>query len=74
MDKYSVDRIEDNVVVLENISTGEIIEINKSSFEFDVVEGNILVCNDGVFSLDKKEEDSRRSSLRERLERLKRKD
>ena len=74
MDKYSVDRIEDNIVVLENISTGEIIEINIDSIDFDVVEGNILVCNDGVFSLDKKEEDIRRSSLRERLERLKRRD
>ena len=74
MDKYSVDRIEDNVVVLENISTGEIIEINIDSIDFDVVEGNILVCNDGVFSLDKKEEDIRRSSLRDRLERLKRRD
>ena len=71
MDKYSVDRIEENIIVLENISTGEIIEIDKNSLDFDVVEGNILICNDGVFSLDKKEEDVRRSSLRDRLNRLK---
>ena len=74
MDKYCVDRIEENIVVLENISTGEIIEMDKTSFDFDIDEGNILVCNDGVFSLDKECEESRRSSLRERLNRLKRRD
>ena len=71
MDKYSVDRIEENIVVLENTNNKEIIEINKSEFDFEVVEGNILKLVEGKFVLDKDTEVSRRESLRERLNRLK---
>ena len=71
MDKYSVDRIEENIVVLENTNNKEIIEINKSEFDFEVVEGNILKLVEGKFVLDKDNEVSRRESLRERLNRLK---
>ena len=71
MDKYSVDRIEEDIIVLENIENKEIIEINKSEFDFEVVDGNILKLVDGKFVLDKETEVSRKESLRERLNRLK---
>lgn len=71
MDKYSVDRIEEDTIVLENIENNEIIEINKSELDFEVVDGNILKLVDGKFVLDKETEVSRKESLRERLNRLK---
>lgn len=71
MDKYSVDRIEEDTVVLENIENKEIIEINKSELDFEIVDGNILKLVDGKFVLDKETEVSRKESLRERLNRLK---
>lgn len=71
MDKYSVDRIEEDIIVLENIENKEIIEINKSELDFEVVDGNILRLIDGKFVLDKKTEVKRKESLRERLNRLK---
>ena len=71
MDKYSVDRIEEDIIVLENIDNKEIIEINKSELDFEVVDGNILRLVDGKFVLDKETEVSRKESLRERLNRLK---
>ena len=71
MDKYSVDRIEENIIVLENIENKEIIEINKCELDFEVVDGNILKLVDGKFELDQKVEVSRKESLRERLNRLK---
>lgn len=71
MDKYSVDRIEEDIIVLENIENKEIIEINKSELDFEVVDGNILKLVDGKFELDQKAEVSRKESLRERLNRLK---
>ena len=52
MDKYSVDRIEENIIVLENIENKEIIEINKCELDFEVVDGNILKLVDGKFELD----------------------
>lgn len=71
MDKYSVDRIEEDTIVLENIENNEIIEINKSELDFEIVDGNILKLVDGKFVLDKETEVSRKESLRERLNRLK---
>ena len=71
MDKYSVDRIEENIIVLEDIENKEIIEINKSELDFEVVDGNILRLIDGKFVLDKETEVKRKESLRERLNRLK---
>ena len=71
MDKYSVDRIEEDIIVLENIENKEIIEINKSELDFEVVDGNILKLVDGKFELDQKVEVSRKESLRDRLNRLK---
>lgn len=71
MDKYSVDRIEENIIVLENIENKEIIEISKSELDFEVVDGNILKLVDGKFVLDQELEVSRKESLRERLNRLK---
>ena len=49
MDKYSVDRIEEDTIVLENIENKEIIEINKSELDFEVVDGNILKLVDGKY-------------------------
>ena len=69
MDKYSVDRIEEDIIVLENIDNKEIIEINKSELDFEVIDGNILRLIDGKFVLDKETEVSRKESLRERLNR-----
>ena len=71
MDKYSVDRIEEDIIVLENIENKEIIEINKSELDFEVVDGNILKLVDGKFVLDQETEARRKESLRERLNRLK---
>lgn len=71
MDKYSVDRIEEDIIVLENIENKEIIEISKSELDFEVVDGNILKLVDGKFVLDQETEVSRKESLRERLNRLK---
>ena len=69
--KYSVDRIEDNIVVLENVSNGEIIEKNKIELPEDIHEGSILNFVDDKIVVDVEEEVDRRESLRERLERLK---
>lgn len=71
MDKYSVDRIEEDIIVLENIENKEIIEINKCELDFEVVDGNILKLIDGKFELDQEVEVSRKESLRDRLNRLK---
>lgn len=70
--KYSVDRIEGDIVVLDNVETTEIIQVNKNDLGFEVREGNILTLVNGKFTLDMAEEVRRRNALRERMDRLKR--
>ena len=69
--KYAVDRIEEDIVVLENIKTGEILEVSISNLPKGIHEGSILVKDNDKFLIDLDTEKERRESLRERLERLK---
>ena len=67
--KYAVDKIEDNIAVLENIDTKEKIEIKIKNMK--IKEGDILVYIDGVYVVDVKEREKRYKELREKLDRLK---
>lgn len=69
--KYAVDRFEEDIVILENMVNGEIIEAEKNELPEGVHEGSILVYNTDHFELDIDTEKERRESLRERMERLK---
>lgn len=69
--KYAIDRIIEDIVVLENISTGEIIEKNIKELPKGIHEGSIILSKDNEFIIDENEELLRKKSLRERLERLK---
>lgn len=66
--KYSVDRIENNIIILENLDTKEIKEIKKLSFK--IKEGDILVYKDNKFIKDDKEKDNRLKLLEEKLKRV----
>lgn len=70
--KYSVDRIEGDIVILDNVETNEIIQIKRSDLNFEVREGNVISIVDGNYVLDLNEEVRRKNSLRERMERLRR--
>lgn len=69
--KFAVDRIIEDIVVLEDIETGELVELKKHELPNEIHEGSILVKNDTGYTLDENTEKERRESLRERLERLK---
>ena len=69
--KYAVDKIIDDIVVLEEITTGEIIEKKLMELPDNISEGNIVVFSNNKYVLDKDKELLRKESLRERLERLK---
>ena len=69
--KYAVDRIEDDIVVLENITSGKIINENIKKLPKNIKEGTILIKKDNEYSLDLNTEKERREDFRSRLERLK---
>ncbi len=71
--KFSVDRIEDNVVVLEGIENNEIKEVDIALLPDGIKEGSILELNNDVYELDLNEEELRRKRIQEKFNRLKKK-
>ena len=70
--KYAVDRIEGELVVLENIESGEIVHVNIKEINADIHEGSILKYSKSHgYTVDVKTENSRREDFRSRLEKLK---
>ena len=72
--KYVVDRIEEDIVVLENIETREITNIKISELDFKVREGNILSYENNKYTLDLNTEKLRKEKLRNRFNKLKKRD
>ena len=72
--KYAVDRIEDNLVIIENLETKEIIEIEKDKLPEGIKDGTILIYEDEEYKLDLNEEELRRRQIQDRFNRLRKKD
>lgn len=68
--KYAVDKIIDDIVLLENIETGQKEELSIMLLPSSIKEGSIIVYKEGTYYLDNKEEDRRRKEILERFMRL----
>lgn len=68
--KYCVDRIEDNLVVLENLENESIIEIDKEKLQDDIHEGSIVIYKDNEYYIDNEEEQKRKESIKNRFSNL----
>ena len=69
--KYAVDRIIDDIVVLENIETKEKKEVNIANVPKTIKEKNILIYINGKYIIDKEEEKIRTLRIIEKLNKLK---
>ena len=67
--KYSIDRIENEIAILENLETGQKKEVNIELLPENVVEGNIIIEKE-TYELDIIEEQVRRDSLKSRFDNL----
>ena len=70
--KYAIDRIEENIAILENINTKEKLEINITELPKGIKEGSILVIKDNKYIIDEDEEEKRRKIILEKFNKLKR--
>ena len=71
--KYSIDKIENDIAVLENIDTNEIIEIEISLLPENIKESNIVIYENNKYKLDQETEYSRKKDLLSRFSKLKKK-
>ena len=62
--KYAIDRIEENIAILEDINTKELPK--------EIKEGNILLFKDNKYIIDEDEEEKRRKIILEKFNKLKR--
>lgn len=70
--KYAVDRIENNIVVLENINNNSIKEVSIDKLPNNIKEGAILKYYNKTYTIDTNEENIRRKRIQDKLDRLKR--
>ena len=71
--KYSIDRIEQDKVVLENLKNKEIKIIEIEKFPEYIKEGNIVLERNNQYKILEKEEIQRRQKLRKKLKKIKKK-
>lgn len=69
---YAIDQIVEDIVILENITTGEKQEVNKTLLPSEIKEGSIITIKNNQYILNSTEEESRKNRLKAKLERLKR--
>lgn len=70
---FIIDRIEENIVVLENTNTKKIKEININKLPNGIKEGSILTFDGANYIINNDEETKRRKKLQDKFNRLKNK-
>lgn len=71
--KFAVDKIENDIVVLENLSDNSIIEVPLILIP-NVKEKDIIMYENNTFKFDLEEKEKRELSIKERMAKLKAKD
>ena len=71
--KFAVDKIENDIVVLENLSDNSIIEVSLILIP-NVKEKDIIMYENNTFKFDLEEKEKRELSIKERMAKLKAKD
>lgn len=68
--RYTVDRFEGDIAVIENRDTGEMININKNDLPNDIHEGSILKINNGKYEIDLEEEKNTEQRIKDKMNKL----
>ena len=71
--KYVVDRIEENIAILESLSTKEQKEVLLEVLPSNIKEGTILTYENEVYEKDEILEQQRRTSIQNKFNMLKKK-
>lgn len=69
--KYAIDRIENNIAMLEEITTKEKKEVPVENLPANIKEGTILVYKENKYIIDEEEEKIRRKRIMDKFNKLK---
>ena len=68
--KFTVDRFEGDIAVLESRDTGEMININKNELPQDAKEGSILKLNNKKYEIDMEEQKEVEKRIKDKMNKL----
>ena len=68
--RFAVDRIEDDIVVLENLDDEKITYLNKKELKFEVVEGDLLIVNGNTYGKSDTEKEKRLLEIKRKMDML----
>lgn len=68
---YTVDRIENDYVVLEDRNNLDMIDVKITEFNYAVSEGDIVLYRNGKYIKDEEETNRIKSNIRSRFDKLK---
>ena len=68
---YAIDKIENDIILAENLETKEKLSLTKEDFSFPIKEGTMFSIKDNKIIEESSKEQDRRRILREKMERLK---
>ena len=68
--KYVVDRIESNIVILEEINTKEKIELNINELPKEIEEGKVISKIENDYLIDEEEKLTREAQISQRFKNL----
>ena len=68
--KYSIDRIEEKLAIIQNINNGEMEEIELSKLPAEIKEGTIIIKENDNFILDEKSTTEIKSDIKNRFSNL----
>ena len=72
--KYVVDRIENNIIILENLKDKSILEIPKDKINFLVKDGDVLYYYNNKFRINLETKKKRIELIKEKFNKIKKKD
>lgn len=72
--KYAVDRVENDVVILQNLSDGNMKEEKKETFPFKIKEKDIVIKQEDGYVLDLNAKKERIKLIKEKMNKLKSKE
>ena len=68
--KFTVDRFEGDMAVLENRDTGEIFNVNRNDLPQEVKEGTILKLNNNKYEIDLEEQKIVEDRIKDKMNKL----
>lgn len=72
--KYIIDRIEDNIAILENQETKEMIDIDINELPVNIKEGNVLIYENKKYYINANIEEERKKNILEKFQKLRKND